>query len=100
MLDALTAADFTALIGTTLPAQARLGDEIVDVPLTLVAVDERAPYTPELRAPFVLDLDGPAEPVLGQGIYAIEHPAHGPLELFLVPHAVGPSGARYSITVS
>ena len=45
--------------------------------------------------PFSVLFRGPAEPLLTQRIYRLEHPALGPLDLFLVPVGREPDGLRY-----
>ena len=49
------------------------------------------------REPFSLTFRGPAEPVLPQAIYPVEHPKLGKLEIFLVPIGPDPKekGMRY-----
>jgi hypothetical protein len=47
------------------------------------------------RAPFTLLFRGPAEPVLPQRIYAIDHESIGPLEIFIVPVARDHGGTTY-----
>lgn len=49
------------------------------------------------REPFSVTFRGPAEPVLPQQIYPVEHPTLGPLEIFLVPIGPDPGdeGIRY-----
>jgi hypothetical protein len=47
------------------------------------------------RQPFSIVLVGPAEPVLQQSIYRIEHEKLGPLDLFLVPIGPNDKGMRY-----
>lgn len=47
------------------------------------------------REPFSIVFRGPAEPVLPQRIYRLEHTELGELELFLVPIAQDADGTRY-----
>jgi hypothetical protein len=47
------------------------------------------------RAPFSLSFRGPAEPVLPQRIYRLEHAGLGTLEIFLVPVAHDATGTEY-----
>ena len=47
------------------------------------------------RAPFSLLFLGPAEPVLPQHIYRLEHESIGPLEIFVVPVARDETGTTY-----
>ena len=48
------------------------------------------------RAPFALEFKGPAQPVLPQRIYPLEHAAIGRHELFIVP--IGPAQGRHAST--
>jgi hypothetical protein len=47
------------------------------------------------RAPFSILFQGPAQPVLVQRIYLLDHPALGEFELFLVPLAADGGGTTY-----
>jgi hypothetical protein len=53
------------------------------------------PFVPGGRAPFSLVFRGPAEQILPQTTYRIEHEAIGSFELFLVPLQPDGDGARY-----
>ncbi|MBB6099986.1 hypothetical protein HNR42_003447 [Deinobacterium chartae] len=46
---------------------------------------------------FALSLIGPAEPWAPQGIWRLEHPKLGVLELFMVPNGPDSRGMRYEI---
>ena len=78
-LDALTVADFQPLLNQ------RFRMATFDVELVEVTEIAREPGG---RAPFSLVFEGGPKPPLPQGIYAVEHPRLGPLEIFLVP--IGP----------
>ncbi|MDH3282287.1 MAG: hypothetical protein OEQ18_14315 [Gammaproteobacteria bacterium] len=52
------------------------------------------------RAPFSILFLGPAEPLLAQRIYRIEHPELAPMELFLVPVGPGDGGMNYEAVFS
>jgi len=89
MLDRLTAADFRPLLGQAFAA---------DGPLILVDVtDSRAVPPAGFRRAFSLVFEGEAgQAMQPQGIRAVEHPALGRLEIFLVPIAPTPAGVfRY-----
>jgi hypothetical protein len=60
--------------------------------LVLVEAEGRRADDPGRRAPFTLLFHGPPAPVLPQSIHRLEHPALGPLDLFMVP--VGPEAGR------
>lgn len=47
------------------------------------------------RAPFRLAFLGPADPILPQRIYRLEHDALGALDIFLVPIARDAGGTTY-----
>ena len=57
------------------------------------ATGERAPGME--RAPFRLAFLGPADPVLPQRTYRLEHGALGALDIFLVPIASDAGGTTY-----
>lgn len=93
-LDQLRPEDFETLLGQRLAVG--LVDALVDCELTQV---RRLPaHSLRTTPPFALLLRGPRDQPLGQGIYPLQHPAHGQLDLFIVP--VGPDGAGlgYEIT--
>jgi hypothetical protein len=94
-LDQLTAEDFEPLLGQRLTigltTQVRLECELIEV--------RRLPSHP-LRAggPFAMTLRGPREHRFGQGMCALHHPRHGPLDVFIVPIEPDASGPRYEVT--
>lgn len=99
MVEELTAADFAALTGDALAVRVLLGDEVLEVPFAVAAVEVGETPAPGFREPFAVALRGPGEPSLPQGVYEVVHPTHGVLELLVVPH--GPragGGLDYSIT--
>jgi hypothetical protein len=51
--------------------------------------------SPQSRAPFSLIFGGPAQPIVPQRIYRLEHDELGAMELFLVPLTPSADGARY-----
>lgn len=80
-LNEIPAEDFAALIGEALPTEAA-GQQFA---LRVEAV-ETSPHPSGRGLPgFSLQLSGPAELNLGQGVYAITHPRHGCLQLFMTP---------------
>lgn len=93
----LTHADFTGLQGDRFVLRI---DAATSMDLELVDTREsdqaggRGPQGQE-RKQFTLTFRGPAEPVLAQGIRALEHPRLGGLEVFLVPVASTEDGALY-----
>jgi hypothetical protein len=89
-LAALTAADFRPLIGELFDVAGTASP----VQLTLSAVDEGR-RTFDHRRSFSLVFVGPTSPLLGQGIWRLEHEAFDGLEIFLVPLGPGAAGALY-----
>lgn len=80
-LDQIPAEDFIALVGQTLPAEA--ADHSFELS---VESAELSPHPTGRTLPgFAAQLRGPAGLELGQGVYAIEHPQHGRLEVFMTP---------------
>lgn len=53
------------------------------------------PFGPEARQPFTLQFHGPAEPVLPDATYHLQHEVLGGLEVFLVPIGPDAAGMRY-----
>lgn len=97
MLERLTAESFAAAVGDAFVLDA--GDA---GPLELELLEARlhhpdAPAVDESgeRAPFSLLFLGPADPVLPQRIYRLEHESVGPLEIFIVPVGRDQSGTTY-----
>lgn len=95
MLDTLTREQFSDHQGESFRLEA---DEASSLDLTLA---EASPLGSAARGgerePFSLTFRGPAEPVLPQAIYQVEHPKLGKLEIFLVPIGPDPKekGMRY-----
>lgn len=90
-LEQLTGSDFRPYLNTTFTIQLEGLDPI---PLELDRVTETSskPW-PDARQPFTLHFLGPvSQQYLLQHIYALDHPAMGRLELFLVP--LGPEAGR------
>lgn len=80
-LDQIPFEDFAALAGQSLPAT------VAGEQLSFVVEEAQASPHPSGRGlpGFSLYLRGPEGFRLGQGVYAIEHPRHGQLELFMTP---------------
>jgi hypothetical protein len=92
-LNELPAEDFEALLQQPLPA--RFAE--VDVTLTVDSV-WRSPYPTGRAIPgFSVFLRGPREPRLAQGLVTLQHPVHGPLELFMTPIGSDVKGIRYEV---
>ena len=66
--------------------------------MALTVVDTRDLPSPSPReAPFAIELEGPAAPLLPQAIYPVVHPLHGSLELFVVPIGRTAAHVRYEV---
>jgi hypothetical protein len=92
MIDQLTRHDFAQL------SPGSIGVDYQGVRLNFSVVETRdlPPVSPR-AAPFAVVLAGPASPLLPQGIYPLEHPIRGLLELFMVPIGRDSSGTRYEM---
>jgi Domain of unknown function (DUF6916) len=89
-LDELTRADFDAHVGDAFAVAA--SPEPIELVLdSATTIADR----PGGRDPFSLVFRGPAEPLLAQAIYHLEHSALGPLEIFVVPLGQDGGGTRY-----
>lgn len=91
MLDRLTIEDFADLRGQALPLRAADGA----TEATIVDVRALASPSPRAGAPFTLLLRTPASFRGPQGIYRLDHPRHGALDLFLVPVAADAGTVTY-----
>lgn len=97
MLDRLTVDSFKPAVGGTFTAEDRSGTR---VSLELVDAgthdpDASAEDESGKRSPFTLLFRGPAEPILAQRIYRLEHESLAALEIFIVPLGVDAEGTRY-----
>lgn len=96
-LEDLTIADFAPHVGERFALAMPELERDLELELeAATAVAER----PGARAAFSLIFRGPAEPLLAQAIYALEHDELGRLEIFVVPVARGADGARYEAIFS
>lgn len=80
-LDQIPAEDFAALMGQALPVRAA-GRQFE---MHVRAVDVSPHPSGRTLPGFAVQLHGPTDLGLGQGVYAVEHPRHGSLELFMTP---------------
>ena len=97
MLDRLTVTSFAPAVGETFVLDA--GDA---GPLDLELVEARlhrpgarAQDESGTRAPFTLVFRGPAEPILPQRTYPLEHESVGAIEIFIVPIGHDQAGTTY-----
>jgi hypothetical protein len=88
MLDKLTVADFSQYIDQKFSAHIE-GNEPMELVLTEATEMGAAPQDPQYRQAFSVVFVGPAQPILPQRIYRVEHEDMGALDLFLVP--LGPN---------
>jgi hypothetical protein len=96
MLEQLTINDFESLRGQTVGL--RFGEQAETAEVAEVRSPETTP-PPGHRQPFSITvLSGRADAFWPQGIYVLEHPEHGDLELFMVP--LGPQGDRMRYEIS
>lgn len=90
MLEDLTKESFQPLVGDTF----RLVSHEPPLELKLAEIEARWGRGPK-REPFSLLFLGPAEPLLPQRIYRLEHRSLGALDIFLVPVGRDGAAARY-----
>ena len=90
MLDRLTTTSFSQHINQKFLVRIE-GNDPLELELIEVAEAGAAPENPQYRQAFSVVFVGPAQPILGQRIYRVEHEAMGALDLFLVP--LGPDRA-------
>jgi hypothetical protein len=92
MLEKLTRDQFAGC----LHQRFRLSSETAAFDLELIEVRSLAgPPSPSGREPFALLFRGPADPILPQRIYPLEHAGLGKLDIFLVPVGPDDQGMRY-----
>lgn len=97
VLDRLTATDFAPAVGDKFALEA--GDsgrfELELLEARLHDPDAAAEQPDGGRAPFTLTFRGPADPVLPQRIYRLEHGSLEPMEIFIVPIGRDETGTSY-----
>jgi len=94
-LDEVEAATFEPHVGETFA----LAAEPEPLALVLESVTTLADR-PGGRDPFSLLFRGPADPLLPQAIYRLEHAGLGALEIFIVPVGQDAAGTRYEAIFS
>jgi hypothetical protein len=95
MLETLTLDAFSPLVGETFQVSVQPEQTIAMELVEARSLSE--PNSPRPRPPFVLTFKGPAQLVLPQGIYRLEHGTLGAHELFIVPIGPGPGGILYEV---
>jgi hypothetical protein len=97
MLDKLSADDFTKYLNGTFYLSSDSGErveaELIEV--TEIGTSEASVGSNKRRNPFSIVFSGPPQPVLPQGIHALQHAELGPLSLFIVPIGSDKKGMRY-----
>ena len=97
MLERLTIDDFRSLEDSEV--RVRIGGN--DLNATVIAVSVAPGGREGGRGPFSVVLRcGPVDRHFHQGVYTLEHPEYGPLELFMVPIGPDRAGMRYEISFS
>ncbi len=84
MPDRLTTASFSPHINQKFSVRIK-GNDPLELELIEVTEMGAAPENPQFRQAFSVVFVGPAQPMLGQRIYRVEHEEMGALDLFLVP---------------
>lgn len=97
MIESFTSDIFSARLGEEF--RIRLDAER-SIATRLIEVHERARHASANRTPFTLLFRGPADAVLPQRMYAMEHAEMGAFELFLVTVGPDAEGMRYEAVFS
>jgi hypothetical protein len=87
----LSLTDFADLLQHPFPVSAG-GARLV---VTLTGASAVSGGIPGGRKPFALTFRGPAQPLLPQAMYDVEHPVHGVIAIFIVPIAADADGVTY-----
>jgi hypothetical protein len=97
MLDRLSANDFTKYLNDTFylssDSEEPIEAELIEV--TEIETNEVSTGSNNKRNSFSIVFSGPPQPVLPQGIHALQHTEMGPLSLFIVPIGSDKKGMRY-----
>lgn len=94
-LEDVTAASFEPHVGQ----EFRLATEPASLVFTLARVKQHS-FEGPTRTAFSLFFRGPAEPILPQAIYALDHAELGALEIFIVPVGRDEQGTEYEAAFS
>lgn len=92
MLDTLKKEDFTSLEPQSLAIDYQ-GNRLL---LSVTESRDLPPISPR-QSPFAIVLQGPANPLLPQGIYGLHHPTRGQLDLFIVPLSRSAAFTQYEV---
>ena len=93
MLDRIRKQDFADLPAGALATE----HQGVRLPLEVLQLRDLPPISPRPE-PFAMVLGGPSSPTLPQGMYPLFHPAHGRIDVFVVPIARDAVRTQYEIT--
>jgi hypothetical protein len=93
MLDTLAVTDFEPLLNTEISFRAANGE----FQLTLAEAVLLNQPSPRPVAPFRLTFRSAHHYRLPQGIYELQHPQHGPLQLMMVPMQPDARGAAFEV---
>lgn len=94
MLDKLQIADFARHLNQTFRIHVETPEPLAAELIEVSQMGSR-PEGEEWRQAFSVVFRGPAEPILPQRIYRVEHEELGSLDLFLVPLGPDKVGVRY-----
>jgi hypothetical protein len=96
MLETLTLDAFSPLVGETFQVHVQ-PEQTVALELVEARSLSESNNSPRPRPPFVLTFKGPAQSVLPQRIYGLEHETIGAHEIFIVPIGPGRGGMLYEV---
>jgi hypothetical protein len=88
----LRLADFTPLVGSEFQLEPQ---GATPLPARLLQAQAGRYAGDAARAPFSLVFEAPAQPVLPQSTYRLQHAVLGALEIFLVPVGRSATGVHY-----
>jgi hypothetical protein len=97
MLDKLSANDFLKYLNGTFYLSSDSGERIEAelIEVTEIGTSEAPVDSNKKRNPFSIVFSGPPQPVLPQGMHALQHTEMGLLSLFVVPIGTDKKGMRY-----
>lgn len=95
MTERLTAETFENAIGTAFTVSDPDGNSVELTLVTVATRDQVVPNGPAGWVPFTLTFEGPREPFVPQGTFAVEHAATGRIDVFLVPSERTERATRY-----
>ena len=97
-LDKISAKDFQPLLNQ--PINIKISPN-VNLEATLIELTEMNGYSPLARKPFSFVLrTNQKNEYYNQGIFIVEHPQHGDIELFLTPQGFDGVGMKYEAIFS